>query len=198
MPDATTLTKPCPNPDRVRVGSDPDHLTAPLRGGSGVGGPRPGRGVGVPGPSDQGQGSGGGPAAQGPIGGGRMTEGSGEGERLWSSPTRPSALHRLPSPETPRSEALAPELPPSLEASIERVVEREGGDRTDALDLAEVWVRALRDSDRRAGGIRAAVRVRRCSCADGGEAGREGRCERCWGVLAIGPDPDQLTGGAGS
>ncbi|HKO38854.1 MAG TPA: hypothetical protein VJU14_10845 [Solirubrobacterales bacterium] len=75
----------------------------------------------------------------------------------------------------------APDLPSSLTAAIEREVEQAGGDRTDARDLADVWVRVLRDCDRRAGGIRTATRLRGCSCADGGEPGAAGRCSRCFG-----------------
>lgn len=76
---------------------------------------------------------------------------------------------------------LAPGLPSSLEAAIEWEVERAGGDRGEARDLADVWVRVLHDSDRRAGGIRTAVRLRPCSCADGGQPGAKGRCQRCFG-----------------
>lgn len=100
-------------------------------------------------------------------------------------------LH-FPSPESPSSDP----SPPSMAAAIERAVEREGGDRTDALDLAEVWQRVARDTERRAGGIRAAVGVRRCNCADGGERGEDGRCEHCFGVLAGGPNPDHAEQGA--
>lgn len=201
MPDVRTLTKPRPNPDRVRGGNNPDSLTAPLRGGSGSGGPRAGRGSTEPRPANQGQGRGRDPGAEGRIGTGQLTEGSGEGDSLGTSPTTRHAPRRLPSPATPSLDPLAVDLPPSLVAAIERVVEEAGGDRTDALDLAEVWVRILRDCERRAEGVRAAVRIRRCGCADGGEAGGDGRCERCYGALAGGADPDHvqptLTAGRG-
>lgn len=73
-----------------------------------------------------------------------------------------------------------------LARAIDSAVERAGGDGGDARDLAEVWERATRDCERRAGGIRATVRAHRCSCADGGHAGADGRCERCIGRLRDG------------
>ena len=64
---------------------------------------------------------------------------------------------------------------------VDRVDLRLPSGRITPGDLADVWVRVLRDCDRRAGGIRTAVRLRSCSCADGGQPGAEGRCERCFG-----------------
>jgi hypothetical protein len=77
-------------------------------------------------------------------------------------------------------------LPPGLLAAIDSAVEHAGGEKADARGLGEVWGRAERDTASRADGIRAAVAVRGCSCADGGHAGAGGRCERCVGRLEEG------------
>jgi hypothetical protein len=85
----------------------------------------------------------------------------------------PSAPRRAPADG-------ASYLPPGLVAAIEDRVLAAGGDEADMRDLADVWRRAIRVSDRRAGAIRTSVRLRRCRCADGGtpDGGRCGRCHR--------------------
>lgn len=72
-------------------------------------------------------------------------------------------------------------LPRRQVEAIARAVEKAGGDMDDVRDLIAVWERVQVDSYRRAGGIRATVRARGCTCGDGGAANGGERCGRCYG-----------------
>jgi hypothetical protein len=71
------------------------------------------------------------------------------------------------------------DLPAGLRAAIVRAVADAGGDADDARDLAEVWARALRDSERHTAAMLTANRLRACNCADGADHDGRGRCFRC-------------------
>src|SRR5947209_4790037 len=70
--------------------------------------------------------------------------------------------------------------------AVAAAVRAAGGTVDDARDLSAVWERLERDSQCRAGRIRAAAASVACYCADGGQTNDEARCERCYGRIDTG------------
>ena len=69
----------------------------------------------------------------------------------------------------------------ALDSHLIAAVERHGGDRADALDLARSWERLRADRGGRMDRLRFDAAHPRCCCVNGGEPGEDGRCSRCWG-----------------